>query len=128
MENTKTSNANIYDKTLQDISTEVFNVLKTKFVGDVLREMLDKLVAYQYVDEIYKIKQGRFIRWITPKGVLTNGAIVADIKFLDNGTHVLCKNSRGGFIQIKFDHSILFQKLTPDENLILTANNMMTTL
>jgi UPF0288 family protein (methanogenesis marker protein 3) len=127
MENTNTSTSNIYNKTLRDVSTEVFDVLKTKFTGDVLREMLDKLVAYQYVDEIYKIKQGRFIRWITTKGVLANGAIVADIKFLDNGTHVLCKNSRGGFIQIKFDHSILFQKLTPDENLILSANDLVST-
>jgi hypothetical protein len=63
------------------------------------------------------------VRWLRlasePK--LTNGGIVADIKFMDNGTHVLCKNVLGRFIQYKFDDCMTFQKLSVDEQLILMA-------
>jgi len=51
---------------------------------------------------------------------LTNGGIVVDIKFLDNGTHVLCKNKMR-FIQYKFDDCITFQKLSSDEQLLLSC-------
>jgi hypothetical protein len=49
------------------------------------------------------------------------GGIVVDIKFLDNGVHVLCLNNQRRLIQYKFDGSITFQKLSVDEQLILMA-------
>jgi len=58
-------------------------------------------------------------------GVLTNGGIVVDVKFLDNGTQVLCKN-KNRFIQYKFDDCLTFQRLSSDELLVLTCMNNAT--
>ena len=59
------------------------------------------------------------------KNCLTNGGIVMDIKFLDNGTHVLCMNNMRRFIQYKFDECYTFQKLSTEEQLILMAYEHM---
>ena len=45
------------------------------------------------------------------------------VKFLDNGTHILCKNGFR-FIQYKFDECITFQKLTNDEVMILKVKEL----
>jgi hypothetical protein len=127
-QNTTTPNA-IFDKSLSVISHEIHTALTTVFEDpEELKLNIKKLILYQYVDEIYKIQRGRYIRWITKTNVkktITNGSIVIDIKFLDTGTHLLCKNNRGQMIQIKFDSCLIFQKLSPDEILILSANNYL---
>jgi hypothetical protein len=116
----------INNKSLRDISKEMFNLLQQYYQTDDLERILNKLLNYYYVDEIYKIQRGRFIRWISRKSLnLTNGALVMEIKFLDNGIHILCKNNIGKIIQIKFDDCIIFQKMSFDENLILTANGLL---
>ena len=50
--------------------------------------------------------------------ILKIGGIVTNIKFLDNGTHILIYNTnQKKFIQIKFDDVLLFQKLTFEEEI-----------
>ena len=44
-----------------------------------------------------------------------------DVKFMDTGTQILCRNVCNKFIQIKFDECIIFQKLSVEEQLILLA-------
>ena len=62
------------------------------------------------------------VRWIRKNNdKLTNGGIVSNIKFLDNGIHILCMNNQRRFIQYKFDDCYTFQKMTPDEQLIVMA-------
>ena len=87
-----------------------------------------KLLGYRFVDEIHELHKGKNVRWIrrlkdkNPNQVrLTNGGIVVDIKFLDTGVQVLCLNSQQRFIQYKFDDCLTFQKLSPEEQLILMA-------
>ena len=53
------------------------------------------------------------------KVVLTNGGIVTDIKFQENGIYIQCKNPRNQFMQFRFDHCLVFQKLTPEECILL---------
>jgi len=118
----------IYNKSLREISQEIYNILDPILNKEDLEKVLTKLIGYRFVDEIYKIQRGKFIRWISnsaTKPHLTNGGIVIDIKFLDSGTHILCKNNIGKIIQIKFDGAIIFQKLSNDENLILFANDFI---
>ena len=55
---------------------------------------------------------------------LTNGGIVVDVKFLDNGTHILCKNGLR-FIQYKFDDCLTFQKLSADEQMVLSCYDFL---
>jgi hypothetical protein len=50
---------------------------------------------------------------------LTKGGIVADIKFLENGTYILVKNALNRFIQYKYDECITFQKLSVEEILYI---------
>jgi hypothetical protein len=98
-----------------------------------------KLLGYRFVDEIHELHKGKNVRWIrrpkdknsnqvrltngqgTNQVRLTNGGIVVDIKFLDAGVQVLCLNSQQRFIQYKFDECLTFQKLSPEEKLILMA-------
>ena len=85
-------------------------------------KILNKLGEYRYVDKICDLVRGKFVRWIRlPSNpvTLTNGGIVADIKFLENGIHILIKNALNRFIQYKYDECITFQKLSVEELLYL---------
>ena len=50
---------------------------------------------------------------------ISNGGIVTDIKFQENGIYIQCKNPRNQFMQFRFDHCLVFQKLTPEECILL---------
>jgi hypothetical protein len=112
-------------KTLKDINKEIYEKINCLFTPiEQKQDLCNKLVGYRIVDELHELHKGKHVRWIRstigePK--LTNGGIVIDIKFLDNGTHVLCKNNLNRFIQYKFDDCITFQKLSSEEQLILMA-------
>ena len=84
---------------------------------DIVYKYCNSLLNYRLIDHVYHIHKGKHIRRMR-NNKLTNGGIVVDIKFLDNGTHILCKN-KNRFIQYRFDDCSTFQKLTPDELLIL---------
>ena len=104
----------IGNHSLSTISKEVVEILQQENIErELLYKYCDSLLHYRLIEQIYHIHKGKHIRWIRNKK-LTNGGIVVDVKFLDNGTHILCKN-HNRFIQYKFDDCITFQKLTPDE-------------
>jgi len=127
--------------TSDSIMQEIANILHMEGIHNS-REIQEKLNDYRYVGEICDLYRGRHIRWIrilesngariTPisekegkegtnpqKGVLTNGGIVTDIKFQENGIYIQCKNPRNHFMQFRFDHCIVFQKLTTEECMLL---------
>jgi hypothetical protein len=110
--------------TLSTITDTIIRVLEMEHIPNITN-LLEKLKDYRYVSEVCDVFRGRHIRWIRISiksneiAKLTNGGIVTDIKFLDNGTHIQCKNARNQFIQFKFDDCILFQKLTAEECLFL---------
>jgi hypothetical protein len=111
------------NKTTASITDEIYTLLSEQVPPiENKKEICKKLVGYRYVDEINELHKGKHVRWIRNNGeTLTNGGIVVDIKFLDNGIHVMCKNSMNRFIQYKFDDCNTFQKLTTDEQFILMA-------
>ena len=118
------------NKTLSDISSEIFcEFQEMGLAKEQIIEYCAKLIEYRLINQIYQLHKGKHIRWIRRPNTntntnhnlsLTNGGIVVDIKFLDNGTHVLCKNKMR-FIQYKFDDCITFQKLSSDEQLLLSC-------
>ena len=123
------TNHHLNNKILKDICAEIHQTLSELNMSELeIREFGEKLSEFRLVDEIYKLHKGKYVRWIrtTDAGsyVLTNGGIVVDVKFLDNGTHILCKN-KNRFIQYKFDDCVTFQKLTEDEYLILTTREFL---
>ena len=132
------------NNTLETISSEIVEVLREHGITDTaLANFCEKLVGFRFVDQIYQLHKGKHVRWIRisnakmsevrdagltngrQNGVLTNGGIVVDVKFLDNGTQVLCKN-KNRFIQYKFDDCLTFQRLSSDELLVLTCMNNAT--
>jgi len=103
---------------LKTISKEIFSCLQEiNMERENIHKYCQSLLQYKYIEYVHHIHKGKHIRWIR-NGKLTNGGIVVDVKFLHNGTHILCKNHQR-FIQYKFDDCKTFQKLTQQELLIL---------
>jgi hypothetical protein len=88
-------------------------------------EYLKKLKDYKYVDELPELKHGGFIRWIPTNDPnylpLNTCGIVCDIKIADEGVFVTCKNFMHRHYNFKMDDVLIFQKLTTQEQIILSA-------
>ena len=121
----------IENRTFETIQQEITEILAIERI-EGSREIQEKLKDYRYVGEICDLFRGRHIRWIRiytedkngervriAKPSLTNGGIVTDIKFQNNGIYIQCKNTRGQFMLFKYDYCILFQKLTAEECVLL---------
>ena len=139
------------NRTLSDISSEIIECLKDiNLSEDSIVEYCEKLKEYRAIDQIYQLHKGKHVRWIRipsrlldshidpnkpntllnskiPRPILTNGGIVVDIKFTNNGTQILCKN-KDRFVQYKFDDCLTFQRLTNDEQLLLSCYEITNTL
>ena len=89
--------------------------------------LLKKLKDYKYVDEMNELKYGTFIRWIPledPENIhLTQGAIFCEIKIKEDGVYCVCKNFgyKCRHFQLSFDKNLIFQKLTEQEMVLLSA-------
>lgn len=98
---------------------------------DKLKEFHTKLKQYRYVDDLCDIQYGRYIRWINLKNPekisLTNGGIIIDIKILQSGIHLVCKNIMNTTFQIKIDENMIFQKLSEQELIIISALDHLST-
>ena len=112
----------INEMSAYDIQQEVYSALKDNNV-DKISEYAEKLLSYRYIDSLNELQSGKFIRWIrkTDK-TLTNGNIFVNIEFTKDRTLLLLKSPTNRFIRIKWDECIVFQILTPEEQLILTTN------
>lgn len=118
-------NSYLENKTSYDITKEIIDILQEiNIPNDKKKEYSKKLLGYRYIDDIRDLHKGKHIRWIkrnNSASLMTNGAILVNIKFLDSGTHLVCKNSQNRFFQIKLDDNYIFQKMTIEENLIIMA-------
>ena len=116
---------NYTTKKIQEMNLKVLQEL------DLSREdtldFLSKLRNYRYVDEMDDLKYGTYLRWIplnNPKDVqLTKGAIFCELKITDDGVQLVCKNYgyNNRFFQIKLDENLVFQRLTEQEQVLLSA-------
>lgn len=88
---------------------------------DKFEEYYSKLAGYKYVDDLYQLKMGHYIRWINKKKQLVKGGgIVVDITFTDNGVLVLCKGiNNNAFFKIKYNEVVVFQLMSQEEQTIL---------
>jgi hypothetical protein len=90
-------------------------------------ELLGKLKEYKYVDEMNELKYGAYIRWIPiedPKDIyLTKGALFCEMKITYDGVFCICKNYgfKSRHFQISMDKNLIFQKLTDQELVLLSA-------
>ena len=90
-------------------------------------KILKKINGYKYVDEMSDLKYGTYIRWIpieNPKEIdLKKGALFCEMKITDNGIFLVCKNFgyNSKCFRISMDKNLIFQKLTDQELILLSA-------
>ena len=119
-------NENIINLTTTKIKEMNLKILKELHLSrkDTL-EILQKLNDYKYVDEMNDLKYGTYLRWIPIDDdiYLTKGAIFCELKVTDDGLKLVLKNYgfSNKYFTIKMDDNIVFQRLTSQELVILSA-------
>lgn len=122
------SNEALFNFTTDKIREMNLNILKELHMSkEETIQFYTKLKDYKYVDEMSDLKYGTFLRWIPiddPTNIqLTRGALFCEMKITDDGVFCVCKNM--GFparhFQISMDKNLIFQKLTDQELVLLSA-------
>ncbi len=114
------TNAYLFDLTTDKMREQTRKLLaELKLPRKVEREYTKKLEYYKLVDDLTKIKYGSYVRWIVLDDFsLANGAIFCDL--VDEDT-MRCKSFVGRYFQLRTDECLVFQKLTNQEMVILSA-------
>ena len=120
------NNESIINLTTAKIIEMNLNILKELHLDrDVLLSYLKTLSGYRYIDELQDLKYGAFIRWIpitNPENIsLKYAGLICDIKITDNGVLIVCKNFMHRHYTFKIDEFLLFQKLSNQERILLSA-------
>jgi len=120
------NNTSIMKLNSKKVKQEKYNMIRDlNLEPSSMVELMNKLKKYRLVDELQDIHYGNYIRWIKitdPTTIkLTNGGIIIDIKIVDDGCHIICKNAYNAIMQIRLNENIIFQKITDQENVILSA-------
>jgi hypothetical protein len=114
---------NLTTKKIQDMKLAILKELQLS--QQDITEIMRKLKEYMYVDEMDELRYGAFIRWIPIKDPdnlhLTAGGILCEINVTDDGVSLTCKNFAHKHYQIKMDECLIFQKLTAQEQVLLSA-------
>ena len=114
---------NLDTKTIKKIKNDMLQ--KLNLPKDKLKSLHKSLKQYRFIDEIPDIKYGAYVRWINlnnPDNLkLTNGGLVCDIKISNDDVIVVCKNCCNKFFQLKLNECLVFQKITDQERVILSA-------
>ena len=119
------SNESVVDLNWKDVHSLKNDMLQKLHLDRArLRDMHRKLKMYRYVDEVPDVRFGAYIRWIplsgNNSGKLLPGGIVCDVK-TDNGVTIVCRNRQHRFFQTKLGECMVFQKLSDQEMVILSA-------
>lgn len=127
------NNENIMNLTSKKILRMNFNILNELQLDEsTLRSYLSKLKGYRYIDELTDLKYGSFIKWIPitdPNYMpLHYNGIICDIKITDNGVIITCKNFMHRHYTFKMDETLIFQKLSNQEQLIIKALDYLDTV
>ena len=119
-------NESIMNLTTQKIQEMIFKILKELHLDrETMVNYFKKLKGYKYVDELNDLKYGGFIRWIPitdPTHLpLNQCGIICDIIISDDGVYIVCKNFMHRHYRFKMDECLIFQKLSAQELIILSA-------
>jgi hypothetical protein len=120
------TNESIINLTTDKIVENNLNIiLELGLERNVTIDYMKKIKNYKYVDELSDLKYGSFIRWIPiidPNSLpLQYCGIICDVKIADDGVFVVCKNFMHRHYTFKMDECLIFQKLTNQELVLLSA-------
>jgi hypothetical protein len=99
---------------------------------DERRYYLQLLTHYRYVDELDELRYGAYLRYFNLKKpnslkLLKGGFIVDILPTADNNdVKILCKNVMNRLFYIKMNESILFQKNSSQEELLIQILDQVT--
>lgn len=122
------TNESLMNFTTKQLREMILKILKElQLPRNETIDLMKKLKDYKYVDEMKDLKYGTYLRWISindPEDIqLTKGGIFCEMKVKEDGVYIICKNygyNRKHF-QIKLDENLIFQKLTEQELVLLSA-------
>ena len=124
-------------KTIQSITEEIFEKINGLNLSpdptkdqERKKEWCDKLIGYRFISELYELHKGKLVKNITksePPMLQMKGKMV-NVKFLNNGTHIVCMLGRNRYSQYLFSDYLTFQKLSLEEQVILQANEFLRTI
>jgi hypothetical protein len=135
--------SDLLDKALDNQQNAILLKLNSKQIGQMNKQVvcsiprisasasishIKMLKGYRYVDEISDLKTNVYIKWIridTPNK-LTKGAISCSVKITNEGMLVMCKNHFGKFFYFNMEECVIFQKITNEEGVILSAMDFIT--
>jgi hypothetical protein len=124
LENEK--NESIMETTKSDIKTIKNNVLQELNLSrETLKEWHLKLQNYRFISDISELQSGCYLRWVNLKNYdnlqLTRGSFLCDIDITDGGINIIFKTPYGRHCTYKMNELLLFQRITDDEQVILSA-------
>jgi hypothetical protein len=122
----KERNSYIEDKTTKDMIEEIKQSIEEEF-GDELDKdkqkiMIQKLIGYRYADELDVLHIGKNTRWIQKYKddiKVTNGGLLLNTIFTEDGINLVIKLWNGRINKIRFDDCLVYQKMSFGEQLIL---------
>lgn len=110
------------EKTLEKVKNNMLEKLDMPKIE--LSSMKNSLRLYRYVDELPDLNFGAYVRWIPLKDAhiakLTTGGFVCDVQ-IDNGIIIVCKNKFNQHFQFRMGDCLIFQKLSQQERVLLSA-------
>ena len=122
------TNESLMNFTTQQLREMILKILKElQLPRNETLDLMKKLKYYKYVDEMKDLKYGTYLRWIPiddPEDIqLTKGALFCEMKVIEDGVYIICKNYgfNRKYFQIKLDENLIFQKLTEQELVLLSA-------
>ena len=121
------NNTGVAGLTTSKIKKEKNDILqKLQLSGQVLKDLHARLKEYRYINELNDLQLGRYIRWIplnteTAEIKLTKGAFTVNTFLNEDGVCIVCNNSYRRPIVVKFDKVLIFQKLSEQEQILISA-------
>jgi len=122
---------NVNNDSIMNLTTRKLMELNLKILKELMLDKetlinyLRKLKGYKYVDEIGDLKHGAFIKWIpitNPNNLQLNQCgLICDIKITDDNVIIVCKNFMHRHYTFKMDEVLIFQKLSDQEMVIISA-------
>ena len=117
-------NSDLSDSSYGSIKQENNNILQKLHFKNI-KNTLDKLKYYKYCNKISDLRYGSYIRYIkvdTDKEFkLEKGGFIIKTNIINNDIIITCKNTMNLIFNIYFSKSVIFQKLSNDEIIILDA-------
>ena len=114
----KERNSYIEDKTTKNMIEEIKQSIEEEF-GDEIekntqKKMIQKLIGYRHVDELDTLHIGKNTRWIQKykdEIKVTNGGLLLNTNFTEDGINLVIKLWNGRINKIRFDDSMEYVKL-----------------